>query len=104
MILLAIILLPLKYPFWINSKLRQFSHFLQQINKSVPNHFQKSKRELRVYFRSFVAQISINRKLRSNMTGKLSRENGNPGNVPDFVDLIDWSGHVERKSFGQGTL
>ena len=31
MILLAIILLPLKYPFWINSKLRQFSHFLQQI-------------------------------------------------------------------------
>ena len=41
---LAIILLPLKYPIWIMAKLRQFSHFLQQI---------KSKRELRVYFRSF---------------------------------------------------
>ena len=41
MILLAIILLPLKDPFWINSKLRQFSHFLQQINKSVPYPFSK---------------------------------------------------------------
>ena len=33
-ILLAIILLPLKYQFWSMAKLRQFSHFLQQINKS----------------------------------------------------------------------
>ena len=28
-----IILLPLKYQFWAMAKLRQFSHFLQQINK-----------------------------------------------------------------------
>ena len=35
MILLAIILLPLKYPIWLNSKLRRISHFLQQINKWV---------------------------------------------------------------------
>ena len=41
MILLAIILLPLKYPFWIISKLRQFSHFLQQINKWVSHPFSK---------------------------------------------------------------
>jgi len=33
--------LPLKYPFWINSKLRQFSHFLQQINKSASRPFSK---------------------------------------------------------------
>ena len=71
MILLAIILLPLKDQFWIMAKLRQFSHFSQQIIKSEPFHFQKSKRELRVYFRSFVNQISINQKLRSNMTGKV---------------------------------
>ena len=31
-----------------------------------------TERELRVYFRSFVAQISINRKLRSNMSGKVT--------------------------------
>ena len=35
MILLAIILLPLKYPIWAMAKLRQFSPFLQQINKWV---------------------------------------------------------------------
>ena len=40
-LLLAIILLPLKYPIWLNSKLRQFSHFLQQINKSKPFPFSK---------------------------------------------------------------
>jgi len=34
MILLAIILLPLKYLIWIMAKLRQFSPFLQQIYKS----------------------------------------------------------------------
>ena len=32
-LLLAIILLPLKYPIWLNSKVSQISHFLQQINK-----------------------------------------------------------------------
>ena len=41
MILLAIILLPLKYPIWAMAKLRQFSHFLQQINKSVSHPFSK---------------------------------------------------------------
>ena len=41
MILLAIILLPLKYPIWAMAKLRQFSPFLQQINKSVPYPFSK---------------------------------------------------------------
>ena len=41
MILLAIILLPLKYPIWALAKLRQFSHFLQQINKSVLYPFSK---------------------------------------------------------------
>ena len=65
MILLAIILLPLKYQFSAMAKLRQFSHFLQQINKSVLYPFSKIQRELRVYFCSFVNQISINRKLRS---------------------------------------
>ena len=40
-ILLAIILLPLKYPIWIMAKLRQFSHFLQQINKWEPFPFSK---------------------------------------------------------------
>ena len=37
----SIILLPLKYPIWIMAKLRQFSHFLQQINKSVSHPFSK---------------------------------------------------------------
>ena len=41
MILLAIILLPLKYLIWIMAKLRQFNPFLQQINKSVPYPFSK---------------------------------------------------------------
>ena len=41
MILLAIILLPLKYQFWIMAILRQFSHFLQQINKSASRPFSK---------------------------------------------------------------
>ena len=54
------------------AKLRQFSHFLQQINKWVLYPFSKIQRELRVYFRSFVIQISINRKLRPNMTGKVT--------------------------------
>ena len=40
-ILLAIILLPLKYPFSAMAKLRQFSHFLQQINKSLLYPFSK---------------------------------------------------------------
>ena len=39
MILLAIILLPLKYQFSALAKLRQFSHFSQQINKSEPFPF-----------------------------------------------------------------
>ena len=41
MILLAIILLPLKDQFWAMAKLRQFSPFLQQINKSVSHPFSK---------------------------------------------------------------
>ena len=63
MILLAIILLPLKYQFSALAKLRQFSHFSQQINKSEPFPFSKIQTRLRVYFRSFVAEISINQKL-----------------------------------------
>ena len=39
MILLAIILLPLKYPILLMAKLRQFSHFLQQIYKWEPFPF-----------------------------------------------------------------
>ena len=41
MILLAIILLPLKYPIWLNSKLSRISHFLQQINKWASRPFSK---------------------------------------------------------------
>jgi len=41
MILLAIIPLPLKDQFWAMAKLRQFSPFLQQINKSVSHPFSK---------------------------------------------------------------
>ena len=66
-ILLAIILLPLKYQFWAMAKLRNLAIFFNKLINRCHTHFQKSKRELRVYFRSFVAQISINRKLRSNM-------------------------------------
>ena len=42
----------------VMAKLRQFSHFLQQINKWEPFPF-PVQCELQIYFRSFVAQISI---------------------------------------------
>ena len=52
-----------QYQFWAMAKLRQFSHFLQQINKWASRPFSKIQTRLRVYFRSFVAEISINRNM-----------------------------------------
>jgi len=54
------------------AKLRQFNPFLQQINKSEPFPFSSIQTRAPSLFRSFVAQISINQKLRSNMTGKVT--------------------------------
>ena len=66
MILLAIILLPLKYPIWIMAKLRQFSHFLQQINKWASRPFSKIQTRAPSLFPFVRCANLLNRKLRSN--------------------------------------